>query len=196
MRFLWCDVETTGLDPTNASAFQIAFILVDNGKCYGERCFNFNPLSDKILYDEDAGKVHGYTKEQIESFPPESEIAQNIIRFLDNATRLYTADGSRYEKMVFSGYNSDEFDWNHVRAVLERNDARMEDYFCGKADVFKQVKRAGEARKMPYLPNRKLGTVCDHFQIKMEKAHDALSDIRATREVAKSLQRLGIPLII
>lgn len=98
--------------------------------------------------------------------------------------------------MVFAGYSSDEFDWNHVKAVLERNGAKMEDYFRGKADVFKQVKRAGGARKMPYLPNRKLGTVCAHFGIEMDKAHDALSDIRATREVAKSLQRLGIPLII
>lgn len=196
MRFLWCDVETTGLDPTNASAFQIAFILVDNGREYGERCFRFNPLSETILYHEDAGKVHGYTKEQIESFPSEREIAPNIIRFLGDATNLFASDGSRFEKMIFAGYNSDEFDWNHVKAVLERNDARMDDYFCGKADVFKQVKRAGDARVLPYLPNRKLGTVCDHFQIKMERAHDALSDIRATREVAKSLHKLGIPLMI
>lgn len=196
MRYLWCDTETTGLDPASASAFQIAFVLVDNGRDYGERCFNFNPLSDRILYDEDAGKVHGYTKEQIESLPPESEIAPNIIRFLDEATRLYASDDSRREKMVFAGYNSDEFDWNHVKAVLERNGARMEDFFCGKADVFKQVKRAGETRKMPHLPNRKLGTVCGHFQIKMEKAHDALSDIRATREVAKSLHKLGVPLVV
>lgn len=196
MRFLWCDVETTGLEPENASAFQIAFILVDNGKDYGERCFRFNPLSEKILYNEDAGKVHGYSKEQIESFPPESEIAPNIIRFLNDAINLYASDGSRHEKMIFAGYNSDKFDWNHVKAVLERNGAKMEDYFCGKADVFKQVKRASEVKKIPYLENRKLGTICNHFQIKMEKAHDALSDIKATREVAKSLHRLGIPLMI
>ena len=196
MRYLWCDVETTGIDAANFSAFQIAFILVDNGRDYGERCFEFNPLSDKILYDEDAGKIHGYTREQIESFPPESEIAPNIIRFLNDAANLFRADGSKHEKMVFAGYNSNEFDWNHVKAVLERNGARMEDFFCGKADVFRQVKSAGMARKMPYLPNRKLGTVCAHFRIKMNKAHNALSDIRATREVAKSLHKLGVPLVV
>lgn len=196
MRYLWCDVETTGIDADKFSAFQIAFILVDNGKIYGERCFKFNPLSDKILYDEDAGKIHGYTMEQIESLPPESEIAPNIIRFLNDAANLFSADGGRHEKMIFAGYNSDEFDWNHVKAVLERNGARMEDYFRGKADVFKQVKGAGAARKIPWLTNRKLETVCAHLGIKMDKAHDALSDIRATREAAKTLHRLGVPLVV
>lgn len=177
------------MDAENFSAFQVAFILVDNGKDYGERCFKFNPLSDKILYDEDAGKIHGYTREQIEALPPESEIAPNIIRFLDDAANLFSADGGRHEKMVFAGYNSDEFDWNHVKAVLERNGARMEDYFRGKADVFRQVKSA-------WLTNRKLKTVCARLGIKMDKAHDALSDIRATREVAKTLHRLGVPLVV
>lgn len=196
MRYLWCDVETTGIDAEKFSAFQIAFILVDNGKDYGERCFKFNPLFDKILYDEDAGKIHGYTREQIESLPPESEIAPNIIRFLNDAANLFSADGGRHEKMVFAGYNSDEFDWNHVKAVLERNGARMEDYFRGKADVFRQVKSAGTERKIPWLTNRKLETVCAHLGINMDKAHDALSDIRATREVAKTLHRLGVPLVV
>ncbi len=40
MRFLWFDAETTGLDPCDSAPFQLAFILVDNGKVVNENVFS------------------------------------------------------------------------------------------------------------------------------------------------------------
>jgi DNA polymerase III subunit epsilon len=195
MRFLWVDTETTGIETEDSSCFEIGMILVDNGKQICERCFFLNPLSETILYHEDAGKINGYTKEKIESFTPEKEEVPIIASFLSEAREFFQKDGTKTEKMVFSGYNCG-FDYGHIKALCERNGLKMEDYFTGvKADVFGQVKKASEAKAIPYLENRKLGTLCKYFSIDLTNAHDALADVRATRILAAKLYGLGINLL-
>lgn len=194
MRFLWIDTETTGLEVTDSAAFEVAMILVDSGKVICSRCFFLNPLSETIKYHEEAGKVHGYSENDIRSFPAESEQVQKIASFLKDARELWMKDGSKTEKMIVAGYNVG-FDIKHLKALLERNGFYYGDYFSDVvADVFLQVKKAGEMRILPYLKNRKLATVAEHLGIDIGKAHDALSDIKATREVAKSLAKMGVSL--
>lgn len=194
MRFMWLDTETTGLETTDASAFELAFILVQNGVVICERDFYLNPLSETIKYNEDAGKIHGYTEEQIKAFPPEKEQVLKIADFLQSSVNLFKLDGSRTEKLVIAGYNV-EFDKKHLKALLARNGFNYDDYFIDTADVFEQVKRAGIQKALPYLPDRKLGTVAKHLGVNLENAHNALADIRATREVAKKLQQLNVNLL-
>lgn len=194
MRFLWIDTETTGLEVTDSAAFEVAMILVDSGKVICSRCFFLNPLSETIKYHEEAGKVHGYSENDIRSFPTESEQVQKIASFLKDARELWMKDGSKTEKMIVAGYNVG-FDIKHLKALLERNGFHYGDYFSDVvADVFLQVKKAGEMMILPYLKNRKLATVAEHLGIDIGKAHDALSDIKATREVAKSLAKMGVSL--
>lgn len=191
---MWLDTETTGLETTDASAFELAFILVQNGVVICERDFYLNPLSETIKYNEDAGKIHGYTEEQIKAFPPEKEQVLKIADFLQSSVNLFKLDGSRTEKLVIAGYNV-EFDKKHLKALLARNGFNYDDYFIDTADVFEQVKRAGIQKALPYLPDRKLGTVAKHLGVNLENAHNALADIRATREVAKKLQQLNVNLL-
>ncbi len=195
MRFLWLDTETTGLEVTDSAAFELAFILVDGGKVICERCFFLNPLNDTIKYHEEAGKVHGYSEQDIKSFPDEREQMPKIANFLEEARELWQKDGSKSEKLVIAGYNV-EFDIKHLKALLERNGYKFEDYFSNIiADVFVQVKRAGMQKALPYLPDRKLETVAKHLGVNLENAHDALADIKATREVAGKLYKLGVALL-
>lgn len=195
MRFLWLDTETTGIDTSDSSAFELAFILVDNGNVICERCFFLNPLSKTIKYHEEAGKIHGYSEKDIMSFPSESEQMPKIGEFLKNCVELFKPDGSKREKLVIAGYNVN-FDIKHLKALLARNGLNYEDYFVsGIADVFEQVKKAGFQKALPYLPDRKLGTVAKHLGVNLENAHDALADIKATREVAKKLQKLNVNLL-
>lgn len=195
MRFLWLDTETTGIETSDSAAFEIAFILVDNGKQICERCFFLNPLSDTVKYHEEAGNVHGYSERDIMAFPSEREQMPKVALFLEEAREFWKKDGSRSEKMIAAGYNVG-FDIGHLKALLERNGYRFEDYFSGVvADVFLQVKKAGMQKALPYLPDRKLGTVAKHLGVNLKNAHDALADIRATRIVAAKLHSMGVSLI-
>jgi DNA polymerase III epsilon subunit-like protein len=195
MRFLWLDTETTGLEITDSAAFEVAMILVDNGKFFCDRCFFLNPLSETIKYHEEAGKVHGYSEEDIKCLPPESEQVPKIADFLEKARELWKTDGSQTEKLILAGYNVG-FDKKHLNALLERNGYKWEDYFSDiEADVFVQVKKAGMQKALPYLPDRKLGTVAKHLGVTLDNAHDALADIKATRQVAAKLHQLGVSLV-
>nr|WP_298680838.1 3'-5' exonuclease [uncultured Treponema sp.] len=195
MRFMWIDTETTGIDTSDSAAFQVACVLVDNGRLIRERCFFLNPLSETIKYHEGAGAIHGYSEEEIKAFPPETEQVPKIAAFFAEARELWEKDGSKTEKMIIAGYNVG-FDIGHIKALLERNGYQLEDYFMSiVADVFLQVKKAEVQKALPYLPDRKLGTVAKHLGVSLENAHDALADIEATREVAKRLYQMGIALI-
>lgn len=194
MRFLWLDVETTGLEVSDSAPFQIAFILVDNGAFINAELFFLNPLSETIKYHEEAGKIHGYSEEQIRSFEPESVQVQTIAEYLDRCCFLRKGPYINSERMVIAGYNVG-FDIKHLTALMERNGVDMDTYFTGEAaDVYEQVKQAGIQKVLPYLPNRKLPTVAKHLGITLENAHDALADITATRAVALKLHNMGVKL--
>lgn len=196
MRFLWLDTETTGLEVENASAFELGFILIDNGLFITERCFFLNPLNEKIKLSEESVKIHKYTEKDIFKFPSEKEQISKIVAFLEESRELWKKDGSKSEKMIIAGYNV-EFDIKHLSALLERNGYKMSDYFNLEiiADVFKQVKNAQRMGVLPYLENRKLCTVCEHLGIELKKSHDAINDIRATRRLGIKLQTLGVNLL-
>lgn len=195
MRVLWFDTETTGIDPADSSIFQLACILIENGQFVCERCFYLNPLSDTIKYNEEAGKIHGYSEETIRAFPDEKEQVEIIVTFLHNAVELFKNDGSRTELLVPAGYNVG-FDLKHLEALLARNGHSINEFFKPQvADVYEQVKRAGFQKALPYLPDRKLLTVAKHLGVNLDKAHDAMADIRATREVAKKLYLLNVKLV-
>ena len=194
MRFLWIDTETTGIDPSNSAIVELAAVLVDNGKERGERDFFMNPLNETFPFNAEAAAVNGYSEEKIKSFPSEDEIAGNIINFFYDCFHNYKADGSEDEKCFFTGYNAG-FDYAFVKALLERHGAKMDDYFCGIVDVYAQAKKARDMGVLSGLPNLKLTTITKSLGVSHEGAHTALSDVRATRNVAMKLHRMGASLL-
>lgn len=196
MKFMWCDTETTGLDPSNSAPFEIAFIFVSsievNGKMIKDevkRDYLLNCLDmQHVEYNEEAAKIHKISKETILNYENSKEICVKIINFLTSCMNF-----RQPEKMFFCGYNN-EFDWKHLISLFNYHNMDFSKFFIKNLDVFDQVKRAGSKKILPYLPNRKLTTIADYLKIDLSNAHNALADIEATREVAKSLASLGVPL--
>lgn len=194
MRFLWVDTETTGIDPAESGIFEFAAIAVIDGEVICERDYYCNPLSETIKYSEEAGRIHGVPEEKIRTFMPEKDMAETLDILFRALMKRPSKNGSTGEKLIFVGYNS-EFDWNHTKSTMERYGYKMDDYFSQRACVFEQVKKGGQMKVVPYLENRKLGTLCKAFDIDLSNAHNALADITATRELATKLQMRGVSLL-
>lgn len=200
MKFLWIDTETTGLDEKNHRPFEVAIIFVNNRKepdgrithleC--ERDFYLNPLRDGIEISQEALNITGYTEEKIRALKPAADVVPIIAEFLkDTITQFGTGPE---EKSFLCGYNVG-FDYKMIKALFNDFELNFDDYIMNhQMDVFNQVKSAGNLRLIPYLPDRKLTTVAEHFRVNLENAHNALADIRATKEVSKSLHNKGVPL--
>lgn len=201
MKFLWIDTETTGVDVTKHRPFEVAIIFVNNRKeadgkvthleC--ERDFYFNPFySEEIEVTKEALEVTGYTEEKLRELPPAKDIVPNLIEFLkDTVTQFGTGTE---EKAFLCGYNVG-FDYKMVKALLKDFGIELDEYIQNHLmDVFSQVKTAGDMRIIPYLRDRKLGTVAEYFHVNLDNAHNALADIKATKEVSKSLFGKGVPL--
>ncbi|MCQ2086645.1 MAG: 3'-5' exonuclease [Bacilli bacterium] len=200
MKFLWIDTETTGLDEKIHRPFEVAIIFVNNRKepdgrithleC--ERDFYLNPLRDGIEISQEALNITGYTEEKIRALKPAADVVPIIAEFLkDTITQFGTGPE---EKSFLCGYNVG-FDYKMIKALFNDFELNFDDYIMNhQMDVFNQVKSAGNLRLIPYLPDRKLTTVAEHFRVNLENAHNALADIRATKEVSKSLHNKGVPL--
>jgi YD repeat-containing protein len=67
---LFCDTETTGIDPAISGAFEIACLVYEDEKFIEEKVFHLNPLTETILFSEEAYQVNGVSEDTIKSYPP------------------------------------------------------------------------------------------------------------------------------
>lgn len=180
---LWLDTETTGIDPAESGAFELAFLVYEGAELKAEKLYRLNPLNEKIRFGEEAFKANGVNEETIRSSPAAEAVMPEIAVFLER----YTPP----EKMVFAGYKCD-FDYGHLAALLARCGYSIGDYCNGQMiDVLELVKKA-EARGVlaAGTKNRKLETMTKALGITHDEAHTALSDIKATRQLYEAIYRI------
>ncbi|MDR1073784.1 MAG: hypothetical protein LBL45_08940 [Treponema sp.] len=67
---VWIDTETTGKDPRESGAFEIALLVYDGAKLLDEKLYHLNPLNDEIRFSEEAYQINGVSEETIRSYPP------------------------------------------------------------------------------------------------------------------------------
>jgi DNA polymerase III epsilon subunit-like protein len=176
---LWCDTETTGIDPRESGAFEIAFLVYRGAEKLDEKLYHLNPLNEEVRFGEEAFAVNGVSEETILSYPPLAEVMPEIAEFL----RKFAPP----EKLVFAGYCAG-FDYGHLGTLLFRGGFHAGDFFNGKMiDVHALVKKSAECGLLPNTPNKKLTTMTKALQIEHDDAHSALSDIRATRRLYEAI---------
>ena len=187
-KILWLDVETTGTDYKIHDIWQLAYIIEIDGVVVEEcemliRPDNMDAIDDKAL------EIGGITREELE------KIDYNIADAVADLKKSWAKFIDRYDrddKFVIVGYYVN-FDAQFLREMFVKAGDR---YGIGSwcfsclLDVSSFVAIA--VGKFGFrFENHKLETVCEKLKIPLEKAHDSMQDIRATRALYNMLGELS-----
>ncbi|NCC60072.1 MAG: 3'-5' exonuclease [Verrucomicrobiae bacterium] len=177
MKLLFLDCETTGVDNTKNGIIQIAGIIEIDGIVKEEFNLRCRPFKGQI-YTLEALRVTGITKEEIEAYPEPREAYMTLIALFEKYISRY----DKTDKFYMVGQNT-KFDYDFMNAWF-RNNGNNFFYayiFYHLIDVIQATALFTVAGRFK-LPDMKLATVAEHFGIPL-KAHDAMEDIRATRQI-------------
>ena len=155
------DLESTGLNVMKDRIVQIA--LIKYPKEGGEPIEKEMLVNPGIPISEESIAIHGITPEKVANKPTFIQVAHEINDFIGNAD--------------LSGYNSDRFDIPML----------MEEMARAGIDFDVDNRRAIDVQKIFYkMEPRTLVAALKHFcGKKLEDAHNALADVRATVDVLK-----------
>lgn len=191
MTFFFYDVETSGTNPAYQRIMQFAGQRTDSDlKPLGTPINVLVKLSEDILPEPDAVLVHGITPQRAIT---EGLSEPEFLKLLEK--EVFKPD------TVVAGYNNIRFDDEFLRHTLWRNfyDPYEWQWKDGRSrwdllDVVRMT-RALRPEGMEWAttaegrPTNRLTDITAANNIKLENAHDALSDIQATIELAKLIKQ-------
>jgi DNA polymerase-3 subunit epsilon len=154
------DVETTGLNIGKDKIIEIALLKVKPDGSEEEKVWRVNP---EIPISKEAEIVHGISNSDLKNEPVFAEIADEIIKFIDNCD--------------LAGYNSNKFDLPLlVEEFLRVNkDFDLRDISCiDVQNIFHKME-----------PRNLSAAYQFYCQKQLTEAHQALADTRATYEILK-----------
>ena len=181
MKIWWFDVETTGLDYEKNDIISLACVIEVDEEIKEEFKLNIQPFNwDNI--EQSALNVNKITREQLKTFMKPKEALAKLKSYLEKYVNPYDSS----DKFQPGGYNND-FDIKFMANFFKKCEDK---YFGSWIDFHKidiqSIIQFLHLKGYIYLPNYRLETVENHFGIKID-SHDALSDIKATREIAYKL---------
>lgn len=182
-KVLFLDCETTGLDPIRHDIIQLAMIVEIDGVVKGEYNFKCQPF-DYDAIETEALLTHGIKIDEIKTFPPPLDMFTDLEMVFDGHVDRY----DKHDKFLPAGYNT-VFDLNFLAQFFSKS--RPDDkYGLGSFIKWQPFDLLAHLRNKAFvngsdMPNFKLETVAAAHNVELE-AHDALADIRATRELCKA----------
>ena len=188
MKILYLDTETTGIT-ANSAVIQFAGIIEIDGEVKEEFNIRCKPHKDADI-SEKALEVTGMTLDIINSYQEPKEALWEM----ESIFEKYCSKFDKNDKFVLVGQNI-KFDFQKLHEFY----TRLGNKYLGSwinfklmFDTLAVIQALQVVSKMPILENNKLITWCNHFNIELENAHDALADIKATKELAQVLfKKLG-----
>lgn len=181
MKLLYVDVETTGLDPVKHDVIQLAGIIEIDGTVKEEFEFKCQPHSLENC-DPQALKIHGMDIATLLSF----DSPRPVLGKLQDIWGKHVDKYNKADKFVLCGQNV-PFDAGFLREWFRK----CGDNYFGSwvhyqyLDLLSATMLMQMAGRTPKTENYKLATVCNSLGIELQ-AHDALADIRATRQAMRT----------
>ena len=157
------DVETTGIDLEFDRIIEIGAFRPETGEVFRMLVNPGRPLPARIT------ELTGITEDMLAGQPDEAVAMQEFLAFLQ-------------EDRILLGHNI-SFDHSFLTMAL---------YRTGKKDIsFEGIDTLKIARVLlAELPNKKLGTLCEHFGLTNEHAHRAFEDAAVTWQLYGKLKEM------
>ena len=186
MKIFYFDTETTGLDHNKNAIIQLAYIVEIDGVEKEEGNILIQPgISD--IVEPSALQVNGRTHDEIYKAPflPPADAFAKIMDVLNKYIDRY----DKNDKFFPAGYNV-QFDCNFLSSFFTKNGNKFYGSYFEylKLDPSSLLIFFSITSKVK-LESYKLANVCKHFGIEIN-AHDAMSDIRATKMLAEKLKTI------
>ena len=177
-KVLYFDVETTGLDAGKHGIIQLAALMEIGGEVVDSYSMKFQPHQGAEI-NLDALKVNGTNPEELKTRTSSTDAYWEFLRFLDKHIKKI----DKADKAYPAGYNV-AFDLQFLDAWFRHHGSK---YGTGSYHNWKALDplpllRIWDYKDLISLPDYKLPTVCRYYGIH-HNAHDALSDIMATRVI-------------
>jgi DNA polymerase-3 subunit alpha (Gram-positive type) len=151
------DIETTGCHPINDSIIEIGAVKVVDDVIVDE----WNELIDpRIDIPENITALTGITTDMVKGKPTIETLLKDFIEFCDGYTIM--------------GHNV-IFDYSFIKAKALEQGYIFEKYAIDTLKISRQL--------LSNIPSRKLGALCEYYNIDLANAHRAKHDAKATYEV-------------
>lgn len=188
MKLLFLDCETSGLFPgTHKSSNEICQIacIFENLETGETKTFEVKMRLDKPEnMSPQALEKQGVTLETIQKYMKRDEAYKLFMDFLDSCVNRF----DKNDKMFFVAYNA-IFDNQFIRSFLSSfNNKFFGAYFYYESFDILAIAMIFKMCGSLNTPNMRLETLCNHFKI-IIRAHDALSDIQATRQLFQLFEK-------
>ena len=179
MKVCHIDTETTGLTEAHG-VVQVSGMIEINGEAVEEFDVRMQPFKGDLISDK-ALEVNGLTREALTGLPtPAAGKAE-----LDSIFARYVKKFDKKDKLWFVGYNA-WFDWNVMQTFYKK----CSDKYFGSFFFYPFIDTAVLAgicleTERCQMENFKLATVATQMGIlyDKEKLHDALTDVKLSREI-------------
>lgn len=186
MKIIWLDTETTGLSPARHAIVQLAGIVEVDGEVKEEFDIRMRPFSGAHI-DSRALECNGLTREAIMAYPEHDEGFRQFCNLMERHIDVF----NREDKLTFAGYNP-KFDEEFLRALFNMCGSKyFGSYFwfpCVDVAAYAHEYLCSVGRRQE-MPNCKLGTVAEELGLPVpENLHDAVADIRLTRQVWQTVK--------
>ena len=188
MKVLYFDVETTGVDVNHYHITQLSGIIEIDGVVKEEFNFFLRPPKGAVI-DPEALTVTGKTLQEVTSYPDRYLAYRDFTDMLSKYVEKYKKGKTAQDKFYPCAYNG-YFDLQFLNKLF----LEFDDHYLGTWQNWQLIDPLPVVRMLSFsgnflFDNHKLSTVCQIFGISID-AHDALSDIRATRDLTKVITGL------
>lgn len=182
MKIIYYDTETSGLDPIQNDILTLAGIIEIDGEVKEEFYLEMQPFNYENISKE-ALEVNGLTLEQIKTFQTPQEAHKKLLSIFSKYINKY----NKLDKLTAIGHNIG-FDIRFLDSLFRKCGDK---YFGSWIDYHyidtMAILNLLKFKKAIQIENVKLVTAAKHFGVELTEAHNAMADIKATRELFQKL---------